>query len=87
MKTPMQPALAASVQEFIVIGEVNAGLGKPLLSQFRLCHGTEQVLGAGDVLPAGADEIVVHHQHMLFIESAEIPAPHPLWVFAYNVPR
>ena len=87
MKTPVQPALAASVQEFIVIGEVNAGLGKPLLSQFRLCHCTEQVLGSGDVLPASADEIVVHHQHMLFIESSEIPEPHPLWVAAGNGPR
>lgn len=67
------PGLRSQRQELFLIVEVNAGLGNPLLSQVRLCHGTEQVLGAGDVLMARADEVVVHHQHMLFTDQLKFP--------------
>ena len=67
------PGLRGQRQEFFVIGEVDGGLGNPFLSQVRLCHGAEQVLGAGDVFRARADEVVVHHQNTFLTDRLEFP--------------
>jgi hypothetical protein len=59
----------------------NAGQGIEVLvardhlfdSQVRPGHGAEQILGAGDVVAARADEVVVHHQNMCLTDRLEFP--------------
>ena len=72
MKTPRHPALAASVSsssssaKLMVAWAIHSCPGCP-------DHGAEQVLGAGDVLGADADEVVVHHQHPFLADRLEFP--------------
>ena len=65
------PGLGRQRQEFFVVGKVDGGLGHPFLAQVCLGQGAEQVLGAGDVFRARADEVIVHHQNAFLTDGLE----------------
>jgi len=67
------PGLRGQRQKLFVIGEVYGGLRNPFLSQLRLCHSAEHILGAGDVFRTRADEVVVHHQNKFLTNQLELP--------------
>ena len=47
------------------------------LRRLAVGQGAEQVLGAGDVFRARADEVVVHHQNPFLADRPGIRARHP----------
>ena len=69
----LAPGLGGQLQQLLVIGEVDRGLRNPLFAEVRLRHGAEQRLGAGDVLEARPDEIVVDQQDPLLRDALELP--------------
>ena len=65
------PGPRGQPQEFLVVREVDRGLGNPLPALLHLRQGAEQVLRTGDVFRARADEVVVHHQNMFLPDRLE----------------
>ena len=64
--------LPSQRHQFVVVGEIDGGLGNPLLAQLGLAEGAKEILGAGDVIRARADEVVVDDQNALLWNGGEL---------------
>jgi hypothetical protein len=62
------PSFLRQLQQLVIIAEVDRSLTDPGFGQALADHRPEEFLGVGNMIPAGADQVVVHEQNYLLFD-------------------